>query len=290
LPVVIQGETGTGKELVARALHELSPRRTRPFIDINCAAIPESLAEGELFGWERGAFTGALQRRVGLLELADGGTLFLDELCSLARPIQAKLLRAVEQRTFRRVGGRELRTARCRLVAAISSPLEQLLQRQVLRSDFLYRIAGIVVRLPPLRARRADVEGLSAWFLRETGNGAGPVRLDSEALALLRDYDWPGNVRELRSVVERLAATSDGGTITAHDVAQALAHTVAYGDDAETLRATLELHGGNATRAAQALGIARSTLYERFKRLGISRSGEAAESVRPDSAECPIGQ
>src|SRR5574341_1187822 len=211
LPALIVGETGTGKELVARALHELGPTPYGRFVDVNCAALPEGLAEAELFGAERGAFTGAVRRVIGFLEAANGGTLFLDEACSLSPGIQAKLLRAIEHKMFYPIGGRTPRRSRFRLIAAVGAPVAELIAGGSLRSDFAYRLAGFTITLPPLRARRSDIPLLAEHFLQGAGHdGHPPAQLASDALALLRRQSWPGNVRELKMLMERLAAIEPG--------------------------------------------------------------------------------
>jgi two-component system nitrogen regulation response regulator GlnG len=291
LPVVVVGETGTGKELVARAVHELGPSPDGPFVDLNCAGVPEALAEGELFGWERGAFTGAVYQKAGLLETADGGTLFLDEACSLPWVIQAKLLRAIEHYGFRRLGGRDRRTTRFRLTIALSTSVDALVADGVLRDDFAYRVAGITVALPPLRDRKQDVAPLAEHFLHECQNGGFAKRLEPDALRLLESYSWPGNVRELRTTMARVALLSEDSEVGARLVHSVLPPSVVIDDEAGGVRATLEACGWDVSRAARRLRIARSTLYDRMRKLDIRRpDAPSGPAVRPDRRECPIGQ
>jgi DNA-binding NtrC family response regulator len=280
LPVVIVGETGTGKELVARAVHELSGFRDGPFIDVHCAAVPETLAEAELFGWERGAFTGAVHQNAGLLESADGGTLLFDEGCSLSRGLQAKLLRAIEQQQFRRLGGRSPRTARFRLITALSKTVEALVANGTLRDDFGYRVAGVTVELPPLRTRRADISLLAEHYLAVSNrNGHLSSTLEPQALEILTQHAWPGNVRELKGLMEQLAALTDGPRITASDVVRVLPVDGELDRGRQRLAATLEAFDWNVRRAAGELGVSRTTLYGMLKRHGLQRP-------EPLPAEC----
>jgi DNA-binding NtrC family response regulator len=276
LPVLIVGETGTGKELVARALHQLCPRPDGPFIDVNCAAIPETLADAELFGWERGAFTGAHQRTAGLLEAAHGGMLFLDEACSLPPGVQAKLLRAIELKDFRRVGGRTRCHADFRVIAAVSEPVDKLVREGRLRDDFAYRIAGISVELPRLRDRGADLRLLAESFLNaDSRNGNGSKELDQSALELLGRYDWPGNVRELKTLMERLDLLVDAAVVTSAQLRPHL--NLARPDPQEDdLVGVLQDAGWDATKAARALQVGRTKLYALMKQYGVRRPETAA--------------
>jgi two-component system NtrC family response regulator len=241
-------------------LHELSGRPAN-FVDLNCAALPENLADGELFGWERGAFTGAHRQVPGLLELADGGTLFLDEACSLPVLAQAKLLRALERGEHRRVGGRVVVRANFRLVLAFSEEPEVLVPRGKLRLDFFCRVSDAPIRLPPLRARGSDIQLLAAAFLAEAVGDRR--RFTTEALARLAGCRWPGNVRELRQLVARLAVFTGGAEITERDL---LGWTNGQGLLAtrEDLERALALHGGDVSKAARALGMPRSTFRSRL--------------------------
>jgi DNA-binding NtrC family response regulator len=223
-PILIAGETGTGKELVARAVHHLSPRRHGPLVAVNCAALPEHLAASELFGHEAGAFTGAVGRRAGRFELAHGGTLFLDEVGDLPPPVQAALVRVLHEQRFERVGGTETITVDVRVVAATNRPLRRLLRYGRFRPDLYYRLNVVKIELPPLRDRPEDVPLLAAYFAQKyTRPGAPPVRLDPEALALLQTYRWPGNVRELENAIESACIRSRDGVIRPQDLPPGLA-------------------------------------------------------------------
>lgn len=222
--VIVRGESGTGKELVARALVALSSRRDKPFISLNCAALPADLIESELFGHERGAFTGAVDARPGQIEQADGGTLFLDEIATLTLPVQTKLLRVLEDRVVQRLGGRNTRKIDFRLICATNEPLEEMTKTGKFREDLYYRIHVIPVHLPPLRERAGDIALLTDYFLRihSLANGLEPRRITPEALAILEDYEWPGNVRELQNVLQRLAITAPTDTIGVDDLPKLL--------------------------------------------------------------------
>src|SRR5262249_40569305 len=211
--VLITGESGTGNELIAQAIHRLSNRANGSFIDINCAAFQESLLESELFGYEAGAFSGAKARKLGLIELADGGTLFLDEVTELPAQLQAKLLRAIEPRTFFRVGGVRKVEVDVRIVAATNRNLETVVSDGVFRSDLLYRVNGFQINLAPLRDRPEDIEPLARHLLKQV-RGAAPPDLSTEALEALRNYSWPGNVRQLKNCLERAVLLSNNGRIT----------------------------------------------------------------------------
>jgi DNA-binding NtrC family response regulator len=213
--VLLEGESGTGKELFAHAIHELSPRRKRPFVAINCAAIPETLLESELFGHERGAFTGALARRLGKFELAEGGTVFLDEIGELTPVTQGKLLRVLQERSFHRVGGTIPIQVDVRILAASNRPLDRMVAQGLFREDLYYRVRVFPIRIPPLRDRPEDIDPLVDWFLgqlpRELGRKG--IRIAAEARERLREYEWPGNVRELKNCLERAIILSDAGVI-----------------------------------------------------------------------------
>jgi Nif-specific regulatory protein len=218
--VLLRGESGTGKEVIARALHDHGPRAERPFVAVSCAALPEALLESELFGHEKGAFTGAAQARAGRLELADGGTLFLDEVGELPLAAQVKLLRALQERQFERVGGRRTVTVDVRLVAATNRDLEEAVRRGEFRLDLYHRLQVVEIELPPLRDRREDIPLLVARFLAELGEEHGRrLELAPDGLEALLAHDWPGNVRQLRNVIERLLAVHGDGPVRASDLA-----------------------------------------------------------------------
>jgi DNA-binding NtrC family response regulator len=213
--VLLEGESGTGKELFARAIHELSPRRSRPFVAINCAAIPETLLESELFGHERGAFTGALARRLGKFELAEGGTVFLDEIGELSAVTQGKLLRVLQERSFHRVGGTIPIQVDVRILAASNRPLDRMTAQGQFREDLYYRVRVFPIWIPPLRERPEDIDPLVDWFLAHLPQELGKkgIRIAASARERLREYGWPGNVRELKNCLERAIILADGGLI-----------------------------------------------------------------------------
>jgi DNA-binding NtrC family response regulator len=271
-PVLIQGETGSGKGVLARWIHRASPRADEPKVELNCAAFARELIDSELFGHERGAFTGAVAAKQGLFEIADGGTLFLDEIGDMDLALQAKLLKAVEEKTFRRVGDLRDRTSDVRLVAATHRNLAELARQERFRSDLYFRISTTRIEVPPLRARREDIPILAGHFLRAlAAEMARPEAvLDSRALEALRSYAWPGNVRELRNVMERALLLTDGPVISAADLrfdyeshANA-SDTLADAERAHVQRIVSE-ENGDVGRAALRLGIARSTLYQKLK-------------------------
>ena len=292
-PVLITGETGTGKELVARAIHEYSPLSKEPFVAVNLAALPASLIESELFGHERGAFTGATTRRAGRFELAQGGTLFLDEIGDLDPALQTKLLRVLQEGTFERVGSQEVLRSTARIVAATSRPVLPKAPGATLREDLFYRLAVLHLDLPPLRDRKSDIPLLVQTFLRRL---PGPRRAVSEsAMARLSAYSWPGNVRELHHVLERAAVMSTSEVLDEGDFSLSDGHEGASprsarehapeGEDPEDLnlkRATdalerrlilraLERAGGNRAEAARLLGIGRPNLYAKMRELGVGQ-------------------
>jgi transcriptional regulator with PAS, ATPase and Fis domain len=279
LSIAIVGETGTGKELVARAIHDLSDARRGRFVDINCAALPESLAEGELFGWERGAFTGAVGSAIGLIETAHLGTLFLDEACSLSLGLQAKLLRVIEQQEFRRLGGRDVRRSSFRVIAAMSEPLDHLVRTGRLRPDFVYRVSAVTVPIPPLRARREDLAELAQHFLSAANENGHPNKTIGEGIPeLLQRHRWPGNVRELKALMERVEVEIDGDIVSPADLALQL-HLITEQQD---LPHALTVNNWDVTQTARYLGIARSTVYEQMKKLNLQRPFGPSRPV-PDS-------
>ena len=310
--VLIAGESGTGKELVARAIHKNSPRHDGPFVTVNCAAIPKDLLESEMFGHEKGAFTGALTARRGKFELADKGTIFLDEIGEMDPALQTKILRIFEERRFERLGGEVPITTNVRIVAATNRDLQALVARGIFREDLFYRLNVVTIMLPPLRGRREDIPVLITHFLQLYARDGGK-EISSEAIKCLLRYQWPGNVRELENVIKRacllsrtrlilpehlpeslLAATRPAG---AEDVAtpggltrEVRAELRRVGDEKEgqlyehvlalverpLLQAALERAGGNQLKAAQLLGINRNTLRKRMKELGISGKRESS--------------
>ncbi|MBI3048915.1 MAG: sigma-54-dependent Fis family transcriptional regulator [Acidobacteria bacterium] len=288
--VLISGESGTGKELVAQTIHQLSPRAQMPFVPINCAAIPETLLESEIFGHEKGAFTGALERREGCFELADRGTLFLDEIAEMTPATQVKLLRVLQERRFRRLGGRAEQAVDVRLIAATNAVPAEAVKNGRLREDLYYRLNVFAIELPPLRRRKEDLPLLIQSFLAEFNarNGKAVTAADPAAMRLLEQYNWPGNVRELRNVVERAVILSSGEFIEPKHLPplmtgapEAPAPTVALRpgmtvDEAERqlILLTLEHTRDNKTRAAEILGISLKTLHNKLNRLRGRTSGK----------------
>jgi two-component system response regulator AtoC len=276
--ILITGESGTGKELAARAVHNASPRRDKPFVSINCAAIPEGLMESELFGHERGAFTGADQRRKGKFELADNGTLLLDELGDLPGPLQAKLLRVLQESQFERVGGSKSIRVDVRILACTSKDLHQEVAAGRFRQDLLYRLQVIPLRMPPLREHKEDIDELCVTFLREFNSLHGKsAKITSDAVECLKQYDFPGNTRELRNLMERASVLCRGPEITPTDLPSELTHkagrltadfnlnTRLAVAEKEFLQAALRQSNGNRTEAALLLGISRKNLWEKMK-------------------------
>ena len=282
--VLITGETGTGKELIAKAIHNLSPRKNAAFIAVHAAALPTSLLESELFGHEKGSFTGAVERRIGRFELADGGTLFLDEVGELEPQMQVKLLRVLEERAFERVGGAKTLQVDVRLVAATNKQLKKLVSEGKFRDDLFYRLSVVTVDLPPLRERREDIPLLVREFLQEFGreNGKQVRELTPEALNMLLAYDWPGNVRELRNAIEQMVVLARAERLTVRDVPAAIRggadltmiNVVRPGmtvEDAERqlIVQALKEMDGNRTKAAQKIGISRRTLHRKLKEYAL---------------------
>jgi DNA-binding NtrC family response regulator len=280
--VLIRGESGTGKELIARALHEGSRRKSGPFIKVVCAALPETLIESELFGYERGAFTGAATLKPGRFELAEGGSLFLDEIGDLTPPTQVKLLRVLQDRQFERLGGTQTLKCDVRILCATHRDLESLVKQGTFREDLFYRINVLPVKLPPLRDRADDLPALAAKlvtrFAREHGKS---VSLSTGAVDALRTHSWPGNVRELQNLLERLVILASG-TIQEAEVRSALGQAPTAGGTpgtsldsqrAEAEKAAvvqaLKQTGGNRTRAAKILGVSRRTLHNKLRDYGI---------------------
>ncbi len=293
--VLVWGESGTGKELVAQTIHSLSPRASFPYVGINCAAIPETLLESEIFGHEKGAFTGAQDRRLGCFELAHRGTLFLDEISEMMPATQAKLLRVLQERTFRRLGGRQEISVDVRVIAATNRNPDDAVREGKLREDLYYRLNVFPIHLPPLRERREDIPLLVQSFLSEfTARNTKAVRAVShDAMRALEQFNWPGNVRELRNVIERATILADGEFIEAEHLPLSLIQrseanlptlTLTPGmtvDEAERrlILLTLEHTRNNKTRAAEILGISLKTLHNKLNRLKM----EQEEELRADS-------
>ncbi len=298
--VLLRGESGTGKELAAKAVHDASPRHAGPFVKLHCAALPEALLESELFGYEKGAFTGAATRKPGRVELAGGGTLFLDEIGDIPLSMQVKLLRMLQEREFERLGGTQTLKVDVRFVAATHRPLEELVKKGEFREDLFYRLNVVPVWLPPLRSRPEDIEPLARHFLdvHARANGRAPFTLAPDALQALRAQPWPGNVRQLQNFMERLVVLSDGPTLTGEDVARELARQPGLmpppapasptapvappsSGEPKTLESqrreterqalldALERAGDNRTLAARLLGISRRTLYNKLEEHGL---------------------
>jgi DNA-binding NtrC family response regulator len=281
--VLIWGESGTGKELIAQTIHELSPRAQFPFVAINCAAIPETLLESEIFGHERGAFTGAHDRRTGVFELAHRGTLFLDEIAEMMPATQVKLLRVLQERTFRRLGGRQEQSVDVRVIAATNMNPSEAVKTGKLREDLYYRLNVFAMELPPLRQRRDDIPLLVQAFLTEFNrvNAKNIRAVDQDAMHLLEHYAWPGNIRELRNVIERATILAEGDFIEPRHLPPTLVArgeeaiptlTIAPGttvDEAERrlILLTLEHTRNNKTRAAEILGISLKTLHNKLNRM-----------------------
>lgn len=242
-PVLVSGESGTGKELVAHAIHEYSPRSKSKIIAINCGAIPENLLESELFGHEKGAFTGAINRRAGLFEQCDGGTLFLDEIGDMPTPVQVKLLRVLQDGTFTRVGGTEMQKSDVRIVGATNKNLAEEVARGNFREDLFYRLNVVELHLPPLRARADDIPLLAEHFLRLTikRNGIPPLKLSAEALEYLKNHRWPGNVRELENTIARACALATNDVLLPSDIQFTRTYTDTDADNTETIKALRHL-------------------------------------------------
>ncbi len=293
--VLILGESGTGKELVARAIHEVSPRRDKPFIPINCAALTESILESELFGHEKGAFTGAVSTVKGKFELAHGGTLFLDEIGDMPLSIQAKILRAIEQKEIIRVGGERIIKIDVRIIAATNADLKKKVDEKVFREDLYYRLSVFTIRVPPLRERKEDVSILTLHFVRRVAeeNGLPVPAVSPEVMEIFEAYDWPGNVRELRNAVETMVLLSQGREIVREHVPREIIEGISAAREGaipmpgrvepagtgkvlplwelerRAIVQALEATGNNKTKAAKLLGIGVRTLYRKLKEYGI---------------------
>ena len=282
--VLVTGESGTGKEVVARFIHAASARRNRPFIALNCAALPEQLLEAELFGYERGAFTGAHQAKPGQVELASGGVLFLDEVTEMSLSAQAKFLRVLQEREFQRLGGTRLVKANIRVIAATNRDLRKAVERGDFREDLFYRLGVFDIQIPPLRERLADIVPLSETFLQEIGRSFGrpPAGLTRDARRALLQYEWPGNVRELRNVLERATILSEGALIDADHLALQPAARSSRNDTTDlsalehtTITKVLQDCRGNKTKAARRLGLSRTQLHLRVRKYGLEEAATA---------------
>ena len=273
--VLITGESGTGKEVVARFIHAASVRKSRPFVALNCAALPEQLLESELFGYERGAFTGAQQAKPGQVELAAGGVLFLDEVSEMSLSAQAKFLRVLQEREFQRLGGTRLQKANIRVIAATNRDLRKAVERGDFREDLFYRLGVFDIPIPPLRERPSDIVPLSETFLQEIGRSFGrpAAGLTREARQALLQYPWPGNVRELRNVLERAAILCEGAPIDAEHLALQPAARPSRNDSTDlsalertTIAKVLQECRGNKSKAARRLGVSRTQLHLRVRK------------------------
>ena len=298
--VLITGETGTGKELIARAIHKRSRRANRPFIPVNCAAIAQTLVASELFGHEKGAFTGATERRLGRFELANGGTLFLDEIGDIPADMQVALLRVLQEHEFERVGGRQTVSVDVRVVAATNRDLKAAVNAGTFRLDLLYRLNVFPVRVPSLRERKDDIPLLAKYFIERyvTSSGNKINKIDKKSLELLQTYNWPGNIRELQNVIERAVILSDAETLSIGEAsldrellettqAAAPLNEALLSTEKGMIEAALEQAGGRVSGpsgAAVKLGIARTTLESRIRSLRIDKSLFRSERRAVDSA------
>jgi two-component system, NtrC family, nitrogen regulation response regulator NtrX len=276
--VLILGESGVGKELIARLIHEKSPRADKPFIEVNCAAIPQELIESEVFGHEKGSFTGAFERKKGKFELADEGTLFLDEIGDMSFATQAKMLRVIETQEFQRVGGSRNLKVDVRIISATNKDLEDEVRKGSFREDLLYRLNVIPVHVPPLRERREDIQSLVAHFLDffALEYGQKPKGISEEGLTMLKSYDWPGNIRELRNVIERLVIMTPHGLVTAGDISVGAPARADYFSfqtlkdardsfEKDFLIKKLEENNWNISKTAELLEVERSNLHRKIK-------------------------
>ena len=294
--VAISGESGTGKEVVARSIHNLSPRREKPFVAINCASIPATLMESEIFGHERGAFTGADQRRAGVFELAHGGTLFLDEVCEIPTELQAKLLRVLEEGRLRRIGGKVEIEVDVRVVCATNRDLKVEVKHGRFREDLFFRLNVFQIALPPLRERRDDIPLLVQHFVEKFNSDSGKrVRgVQADALEVLKAYDWPGNIRELRNAVERALILCEGDLIAIEHLPPDMAgrapdkgsFRLPFGltldaVEKEYILTSLERNGGNKARTAEMLGVSEKTLYNKLNRYAAEARGDFPFARKP---------
>ncbi len=295
--VLILGESGTGKTMTARAIHQLSSRRDKPFVEVACGALPDTLLESELFGHVAGAFTGATQDRMGKFLQADGGTIFLDEIATASQSLQVKLLRVIQDREFEPVGGTQTHKVDVRLILATNQDLEEMVRKGEFRQDLYYRINVITLTQPPLRERIGDIPLLVEHYLKVFNEQTGKQveRFDDEAMRLLQSYHWPGNIRELVNVVERAVVLSKGPVVTALDLPEALRtpeegialssrfhggslKSALQAPEREIILQALEANGWNRQNTARALGINRTTLYKKMKKFGIDFEAHAGRS------------
>jgi DNA-binding NtrC family response regulator len=283
--VLVLGESGTGKDVVARLTHDMSARRDRPFVKIDCAGLPEELLESELFGYEKGAFTGATESKPGRFEAADGGTLVLDEIASLSPSSQAKLLRVIEERSFERLGGKQSVRIDVRIIALANVDMKEAVRAHAFRGDLYYRLAVVTIELPRLVDRIEDVPQLAEQFLKQFAarSGRTGVHLSSEAMEALKSYDFPGNVRELRNILEHAMIAAHRDAIepdqlpdylrSAARLMQSRTHKPSLAElESVYIREVLEYTRGNKTRAAEILGISRKNLYEKMRRYNIGKA------------------
>ena len=298
ISILVLGETGVGKEVMATTIHSLSPRRDKPLLSLNCAAVSENLLESELFGYERGAFTGAVTAKPGLFETANGGTVFFDEVGDMPLSVQARLLRVIEQRQVTRLGAVTARPIDVRFIAATNVDLERAVSRGTFRRDLFFRLNGFILSIPPLRERASEIGPLARAFIEEAAKDAGrpPPRLSNDALRALQSYTWPGNIRELRNTLQRAVLLCVGDVIDkSHLPMESMGRTVApsvppppatppsgpavpstqSGDERERILRALEQCGGNQTKAALVLGISRRTLISRIESYGVPRPKKA---------------
>jgi two-component system, NtrC family, response regulator AtoC len=278
--ILITGESGTGKDQLARLIHELGPRRDAPYLKIDCASLPQELVESELFGHERGAFTGAVERKLGRLEMAGAGTIVLDEVAALSTAIQAKLLRVLEERSFERLGGTETLGIEARLIALTNADLQRAVAARRFREDLYFRLSVLAIHVPALRERRADVVPLAEHMLARLAgvHGRGGVVLSDATRHALETYDWPGNIRELKNAIERGLIFGKGASFTPEDLPDRIRATDSGGVagmrsledmERETIQKTLEGTHYKITRAAEILGISRKTLLDKRKKYGL---------------------
>lgn len=290
--VLILGESGTGKEMTARAVHQRSPRKGGAFVAINCGAIPENLMESELFGHERGSFTGAHAQRLGRVEVASGGTLLLDEIGELPMTMQVKLLRFLQEQTIERVGGRKEIKVNVRVLAATNVDLKKAMAEGRFREDLYYRVAVVSVKIPPLRERIGDTQLLAQTFLRRFAeeNGRGSLKFSQEAIRAIAQHAWPGNVRELENRVKRSVIMAEGGLIKAADLELSDASATPPIRELRELREAVERqavtealhrHGGKISGAANELGISRPTMYELIEKLGLKKTDSPSADAPP---------